>query len=316
MKLGVTIPNIELGIEPEPIRALAQAAETLGYDYLMAYDHVVGADISVRPDWHPFDGKPPIYTIDDSFHEPMVLYGFIAAVTTRIGLATGVVIMPQRQTVLLAKQAAEIDILSGGRLRLGVGVGRNDVEYAALGMNFHDRGQRSVEQIELMRRLWTERSVTIDGKWHRIEAAGINPLPIQRPIPIWLGGAADVVLKRVATIGDGWYVPSYLNEEQIREHLDRLYRHAESAGHDPASIGVEGIIRMWGRTPERSAESIAMWRRLGATHVTFNTESDSYRSRLPSAQMELQGKREDYLAIEERIEALARFIQAAKAYLD
>ncbi|MGE3594142.1 MAG: LLM class F420-dependent oxidoreductase [Dehalococcoidia bacterium] len=323
MKLGITVPNIELGIDPEPIRALACGAERLGFDYLMFYDHVIGADKSTRPDWRPFKGHPPIYDIDDSFHEAIVLCGFVAAITQKIGLATGVIVAPQRQTVLLAKQIAEVDVLSRGRMRLGIGVGWNDLECAALGSEFKSRGPRMTEQVEVMRRLWTQRSVTFHGQWHDMDAMGICPLPIQQPIPIWLGGDADAVLRRIAAIGDGWYVPSYLNERQIRERIDKLNVYAEESGRDPKTIGIEGIIRMHGRTPERCAESLEMWSRLGATHVVFNTESDGYRQRLPSAQMEKQGFQEDYLshdgdemaAMSRRIAACGRFLDAAKQYI-
>ncbi len=313
MKLGVTIPNIELGNDLESIKAFVQAAENLGYDYLMLYDHVVGADLKVRPDWKPFLGNPPIYTLDDAFHEPMVLYGYIAAITKSIELATGVVISPQRQTVLLAKQAAEVDVLSRGRLRLGIGIGWNDVEYQALGMDFRTRGKRSAEQIEVMRALWTNKSVFFEGKWHSLEGVGINPLPVQKPIPIWLGGAADAVLKRVAQLADGWYAPSYLDEGELKVHIARLREFAREAGRDPESIGIEGIIRMWGRSPEQCAESIDMWRRLGATHVTFNTESDSYKDRLPGAQMQTVAGRGDFENMGDRIQALSVFKDAVEA---
>jgi alkanesulfonate monooxygenase SsuD/methylene tetrahydromethanopterin reductase-like flavin-dependent oxidoreductase (luciferase family) len=166
-----------------------------------------------------------------------------------------------------------------------------------------------------MRRLWTEKSFTFEGRFDRIDAAGINPLPIQRPIPIWLGGAADAVLKRIAELGDGWYLPSYLNEEQIVEHIGRLHNYARDVGRDPTDIGIDGIVRMWGRSPEQSAESLAMWKRVGATHATFNTESDSYRKRLPSAHMELQGERKDWQSMKERIEAIRRFKEASSEYL-
>ncbi len=315
MRLGVTIPNIELGIDPGPVRALAQAAEDFGFDYLMNYDHVVGADLGIRPDWRPFLGNPPIYTLDDAFHEPLVMYGYIAAVTTSIELATGVVVLPQRQTVLLAKQAAEVDVLSGGRLRLGFGVGWNDVEYRALGMNFRDRGVRSAEQIAVLRKLWTEPSVTFRGRWHRLEGVGINPLPVRRPIPVWLGGTADKVLERIVKLADGWYVPSYLNEEAISERRDRLFALAQHHGRDIASIGIEGIVRMWGREPEQCAESLGMWKRLGASHVTFTTESDSYKDRLPGAQMETVAGRADFATMDARIEALRRYREAADAWL-
>ena len=307
MKVGVTIPNIELGTDLVAIRDLVQAAEDLGYDYLMNYDHVVGADLSRRPDWKPFMGNPPIYTIDDAFHEPLILYGYIAAITTKIELATGVIIAPQRQTILLAKQTAELDVLSEGRLRLGLGIGWNDVEYEALGMSFRDRGARSGEQIKVLRELWTQRSVTFNGKWHKLDGIGISPLPVQRPIPIWLGGAADALLERVARLADGWYAPSYLNETELESHLGRLRAFAGDHNRDFKSIGIEGIIRMWGRDPIQCVESVPMWERLGATHVTFNTESDTYKDRLPGAQMESVGGRVDFENMDARIDALRIF---------
>ena len=212
MQLGVTFPQTEIGVDPGAIRAYAQAAEGLGYDYLVAYDHVLGADVSVRPDWKPrrhgrqphlATALPPAYSHKHAFHEILVLFGYLAGVTKRLGLATGVLIVGQRQTALVAKQAAEVDVLSGGRLRLGIGAGWNDVEFEALGMDFHSRGRRNEEQIALLRALWTQEVVTFEGRWHKVTAAGINPLPVQRPIPIWVGGGAEPVLKRAGRLADG-----------------------------------------------------------------------------------------------------------------
>lgn len=311
VKIGVTIPNIELGNDTVEIRDFVQAAEDLGFDHLMNYDHVLGADVSVRPDWRPHMGKPAQYTVDDAFHEPFVLYGFIAAVTRRIGLATGVMVLPQRQTVLAAKQAAEVDILSGGRLRLGIGSGWNTVEYEALGVDFRTRGKKMEEQIELMRLLWTQRVVNYHGEFHTVEAAGLNPLPIQRPIPIWLGGYADVVLKRVARTGQGWYVPSRLQEHEIAEKLQVLFDAGKEAGRNPRSIGVEGIVRMWGREPEECVKSLEMWRRLGATAICFNTEADSYAERLGVTHVGLESRRRrGPFTMSERIDVLRRFKEA------
>ena len=280
IKLGVTIPQIEIGRDPRNIRDFAQEVERIGYDYLMLYDHVLGADMEVHKDWRPRKGAPPIYTKDDMFHEPLVLYGYLAGLTERIEFATGVIILPQRQTVLLAKQAAEIDVLSGGRLRLGFGTGWNELEYQGLGMNFKDRGKRSEEQIELLRLLWTRESVSFNGQWHTLNGVGINPLPEQRPIPIWLGGAADAVLERVARMADGWYPPSSLPEEQLRESIAKLHAHARALGRDPASIGIEGIVRLRDRSMDECVENYLMWQRLGACRVTFNTESPIMWNRL------------------------------------
>ena len=200
MQIGAIFPQTEIGQDPGVIREYAQAVEELGYGHLLAFDHVLGADTSTRPDW-----RGP-YTSKTMFHEPLVLYGYLAAITQRIELVTGIIILPQRQTALVAKQAAEVDVLSGGRLRLGVGIGWNDVEYEALGENFHNRGRRSEEQVELLRELWTKEAVTFEGRWHRVTAAGINPLPVQRPIPLWFGsGPTDAALQRIARLGDGWF---------------------------------------------------------------------------------------------------------------
>lgn len=316
MKLGTTIPNIELGPDPRGVVALCQAAEDLGYQHLMSYDHVIGADLTHRQDWKPLNGNPPPYTINDAFHEPLMLYCYIAAFTKKIEFATGIIIMPQRQTVLLAKQVAELDILCDGRVRLGVGIGWNDVEYEALNMSFQDRGARSAEQIVLLRKLWTERCFSFEGKWHSLRDVGINPLPVQQPIPIWLGGEADPVLKRVAELADGWYPPSYYKEDQLAGMIERLYNFARDAGRDPATIGINGIIRMHGRAPEECVESMEMWKRLGATHVTFNTESDSYVNRLPGGIVETRAGRADLTTMDERIDAIRRFREAAKDYLD
>jgi probable F420-dependent oxidoreductase len=304
MKLGVTFPQIEIGRDPQPIREFVQSVEGLGYDYLMLYDHVLGADMKVHKDWRPRKGQPPIYTSEDLFHEPLVLYGYLAAVTQRIEFATGVIILPQRQTVLLAKQAAEVDVLSGGRLRLGFGIGWNELEYQGLGMNFHDRGKRSEEQIAVLRMLWTQESVTYTGQWHTLNGVGINPLPDQRPIPIWLGGAADAVLERVARIADGWYAPSSLGEQEVREHIGRLHKFARDHGRDPATVGIEGIVRLRGRTVEECVENYEMWKRLGATRVTFNTESPIMWNRLAGNSPDT---RNAGLSTSQRIAAVTRF---------
>src|SRR4051812_2145062 len=190
VRLGVVFPQVEVGADPGGVRAFAQAAEELGYDHLLAYVHVLGADTTDRPDW------PGPYRAEDQFHEIFVLFGYLAAVAPGLELVAGVLVLPQRQTALAAKQAAEIDLLTGGRFRLGVGLGWNYVEFEALGEDFTNRGRRSEEQIEVMRRLWTEPVVDFEGTWHRIPRAGINPLPVQRPIPVWIGASAEPALRR------------------------------------------------------------------------------------------------------------------------
>jgi probable F420-dependent oxidoreductase len=308
MKLGVTLPQIEIGRDPRHLRAFALAAEELGYDYLMLYDHVVGADMGVHKDWRPRNGQPPIYTKDDLFHEPLVTYGYIAAITQRIKLATGVIILPQRQTVLLAKQAAEIDVLSGGRLRLGFGTGWNELEYQALGMDFHDRGKRCEEQIELLRLLWTQESVTFHGQWHSLDGVGINPLPDQRPIPVWLGGKAEAVLRRVARMADGWYPPSSMPADELAAAIARLRAYAVEEGRDPSSIGIEGIIRLRDRSMDECLAEIDWWRKLGATRVTFNTESPIMWNRLGGNAPDIRNAGMDH---QQRLDLIAEFRRRA-----
>ena len=271
MQIGVVFPQTEIGEDPGAVRAYADAVEDLGYAHLVAYDHVLGADTASRPDW-----RGP-YTEKSMFHEPMVLFGYLAAVTTKIELVTGIVILPQRQTALVAKQAAEVDVLSGGRLRLGVGIGWNEVEYEALGENFHNRGRRSEEQAEVLRALWTQEVVTFDGRWHRITAAGINPLPVRRPIPLWFGGGrTEPVLRRIARIGDGWF-PQMQPDEAGAAQLDRFRAYAREAGRDPAALGVEGRVRM-SDGADAAAQQAEAWRELGATHVAVNTMGAGYAS--------------------------------------
>src|SRR5580704_7075363 len=197
MRVGAVFPQTEIGGDPADVRRWATTVEDLGYDHILAYDHVLGAGTDTRPGWQG-------YTSETLFHEVFVLYGYLAAVTSRVELVTGVLILPQRQTALVAKQAAEVDVLSGGRLRLGIGIGWNSVEYEVLGPSFQDRGVRSEEQIALLRELWSTPVVTRASRWHRVDSAGINPRPAAGMIPVWLGGSADQTLRRVARIGDGW----------------------------------------------------------------------------------------------------------------
>jgi probable F420-dependent oxidoreductase len=271
MRIGVVFPQTEIGDDPIAIRDYAQAAEQLGYQHLLAYDHVLGASTANRPDWRG------AYTSDTPFHEPFVLFGYLAGLTQRIELVTGVIVLPQRQTALVAKQAAEIDVLSGGRLRLGVGIGWNEVEYQALGQDFHNRGARMEEQIAVLRALWTQPVVSFQGRWHQIEEAGIKPMPIQRPIPIWVGATADAGIERAGRISDGWF-PQRSPDDQARAMLERLRQAAAAAGRAPDAVGVEPRLSI-GQVPEaewaRYAES---WRALGATHLCVNTMGAGLRS--------------------------------------
>ena len=277
MQLGATFPQTEIGDDPGAIRAYAQAVEGMGFDYIVAYDHVVGVDTEARPDYLP-RGRKPAYTKASTFHEPFVLFAYLAAITSKLGLATGVIILPQRQTALVAKQAAEIDLLSGGRLRLGVGIGWNEVEYEALGMNFHNRGARSEEQISLLREFWTKDAVTSHGKWHTVNAAGINPLPVQRPIPIFLGGSAEAVVQRIARLADGWFINGALTQEN-KSAIEKMRQLAREAGRDPASIGVEGALRYLPATPaEDYVKAAKAWKDVGATHLAVNTMNAGLKS--------------------------------------
>jgi probable F420-dependent oxidoreductase len=264
VRIGAVFPQAEIGGDPVLCRDFAQTAEGLGYHHLLVFDHVLGAGRARRPDWRgPYDA-------DDPFHEPFVLYGYLAGLTERIELVTGVLVLPQRQTALVAKQAAEVDVLSGGRLRLGVGVGWNDVEYVALGEDFHDRGRRIEEQITLLRALWTEPVVDFAGRWHLVPDAGINPLPVQRPIPVWLGGQAEPVLRRIGAMGDGWF-PQMPPDENARAMLDRLRGYVADAGREPDRIGVEARVETRYGAPARWPALIEGWRELGATHVGVST---------------------------------------------
>jgi probable F420-dependent oxidoreductase len=271
MHIGVVFPQIEIGSDPAAVRDYAQAAESLGYAHLLVYDHVLGADVRHYPGWN----GP--YNHQDMFHEPFVLFGYLAAITQRLELVTAVIILGQRQTALVAKQAAEIDVLTGGRLRLGFGTGWNAVEYEALGEDFHNRGRRSEEQIAVLRALWTQEVVDFKGRWHRINHAGLNPLPVQRPIPVWLGGRVEAVIQRVARIGDGWF-PQFPPDPQGQETIARLHQYAREAGRDPASIGIEGRISIGKRAPDDWRKEAEAWERLGATHLSVNTMGAGLRS--------------------------------------
>jgi len=269
MQIGIVFPQNEIGTDPLVIRDYAQTAEDLGFTHILAYDHILGAN----PD-RPEGFKGP-YTYQSAFHEPFVLYSYIAAITQKIGLVTGVIILPQRQTALVAKQAATLDVLSNGRVRLGIGIGWNKVEYDALGENFHDRGKRSEEQIAVLRALWTQELVVFKGKYHNIPDAGLKPLPVQRPIPIWLGGSAPNVLKRIAKLGDGW-MPNYRTAEECKPHLETLDKHLSAAERTRAQLGIEPRIRYGDGNPETWHTLIRDWAAVGATHLTVITEGAGF----------------------------------------
>jgi probable F420-dependent oxidoreductase len=261
MRLGAIFPQNEFGNDPAAIREWAETAEGLGYDHILAYDHVLGADITNRPGWGG------AYNHENPFHEIFILFGYFAAVTSKVELVTDVLVLPQRQTALVAKQASAIDVLSGGRLRLGVGIGWNAVEYESLNENFRNRASRMEEQIAVLRALWTEPVVSFKGRWHTINEAGINPLPIQRPIPVWIGGTADAAVERIGRIGDGWF-PQMGPNDTARAKLDILRASAQAAGRDFGAIGIEPRVN-FGQVPDADAAAQATgWRDLGATHMS------------------------------------------------
>jgi probable F420-dependent oxidoreductase len=263
MKIGIVFPQTEIGNDPAVIRDFAQAVEELGFDHLLVYDHVLGVDRN-----RPGGFKGP-YDKDVPFHEPFVLFGFVAGVTRTIELVSGVIILPQRQTALVAKQCAEIAVLSGGRLRLGVGVGWNDVEYQALGEPFSNRGARQEEQVEVLRALWENETIDFAGRWHTVPHAGINPRP-ENKIPIWFGGGADALLERAVRIGDGW-LPLFPPGDQAKAAVEKIRRHLEETGRDPASFGIEPQAQIAGGNPERWRKHAGAWRELGATHISIGT---------------------------------------------
>ena len=269
MQFGVVFPQTEIGADPGAIREYVQAAEGLGYSYIFIADHVLGADPA-----HHDHVVGSYYTHHSVIHETFTTLGYLSAITNNVDLITGILILPQRQTALVAKQAAEVDVLSGGRLKLGIGVGWNHVEYEALGQDFHTRGRRSEEQIELLRALWTQEVVNFEGRWDRVTHAGINPLPVQRPIPIWLGAGGSAspvpverVLRRIGRMSDGWF-PSFSPGPEGRAAVERVRSYAVEAGRDPKDIGMIGRLRLPGKQPEDWLEEVEGWREMDATHVS------------------------------------------------
>jgi probable F420-dependent oxidoreductase len=265
MEFGAVLPHNEIGTDSGALRAYAQGVEALGATHLLIYDHVLGADPN-RP-----GGWKGAYDKDVAFHEPLTTFAFIAAVSEKIELVTTVLILPQRQTALVAKQAAEVAILSNNRFRLGVGTGWNRIEYEALNEDFHTRGRRQEEQVELLRKLWSEDSLTFQGNYHTVSAAGINPRP-SRPIPIWFGGSAPPLLERCARLGDGW-IPLMGANEAARACIDSIRAHRERAGRTMDGFGIQAQAQFAGGTPERWASHAGKWAGLGATHLAIATHN-------------------------------------------
>jgi probable F420-dependent oxidoreductase len=262
MRIGVVFPQTELGGDAGALRAYGQGVEELGYAHVMTFDHVLGADPDVHRGW---DGP---YDVHTTFHEPFVMFGYLAALTS-LELVTSIIILPQRQTALVAKQAAEVDLLTGGRFRLGVGLGWNRVEFEALGQDFSTRGRRSEEQIALMRRLWTEQTVTFDGEFDRVTGAGLAPMPVQRPIPVWIGAQAPPSYRRAGRLADGWF-PQMSPGPKLDEAKAMVEEAAAQAGRDPSTLGMEGRLA-WRGDADEVAELAGRWRDSGATHIAIDT---------------------------------------------
>jgi probable F420-dependent oxidoreductase len=258
VQLNAQFPTRDIGTDPGRIREWAQAAEDLGFAYIEVPDHVFGA--AARKDW------TPRYSENDPFHETFVTLAFLAAVTTKIRLSSGILIAPQRQTGLIAKQAAEVDVLSGGRLRLGIGNGWNHVEYEALGTDWATRGARQAEQVEVLRKLWSGKVIDFAGRFHDLKGVNIVPPPVQQSIPIWFGGSSDAVIKRAARLGDGW-MPIMAPDAQAGEKLALLREEIHNQGRDPARFGLEGWLRMQEADPQQWGAAAEGWRRLGADYV-------------------------------------------------
>jgi probable F420-dependent oxidoreductase len=266
MKVGALIPMMD-GVEtPADTIAFARLSETLGYDFLAAYEHVIVGDPAGRP--QPRGSLTPRSLL----HESLTLIAFLAASTTRMEFCTEIIVSPQRQTVLLAKQAAEVDYLSSGRLRLGIGAGWNPLEFEAQNEDFSTRGARMSEQIDVMRALWTHEVVDFQGRWHRIDRAGLMPKPAQGSIPIWIGGSADAALKRIAEKGDGWLpLLGRPGDDVFRDAHMKLQRYIGEAGRKPTDVGLEGAIYLGRGTRDEWIEDLAAWRDLGATHLTVRS---------------------------------------------
>lgn len=286
MQIGAVLSQNEVGPDITALRDYAQAVQALGYDFIVAADHVVGSEKAAHPELER------VYPIENYLHEPLMLFTFLAGVAPHLGFLSSVVILPQRQTVLAAKQAAEVDVLCGGKFRFGVGIGWNPVEYEALGMDFRNRARRYEEQLELMRRLWTERTVTYKGKYHTLTAVGINPRPVQQPIPIWIGASAEAAVKRATRVADG-YLPLSPLEGGWDATMDRVNEWLEAAGRQRSSFGIEGRLNAGTGTPDEWRKTVDMWRRFGASHLSVGTAGlgspDAHVARLKEAKQLIGG---------------------------
>lgn len=292
MQIGALLPQTEIGPDPGALRAWAQAVDDLGYSHVAAYEHVLGAERANRPAW--WRG---VYDLNDSWHEIFTVFAYLAAVTKRVGFATSILVLPLRPTALVAKQAAEVDLLCRGRLRLGVGIGWNHVEFEALGANFRNRARRMEEQIAVLRLLWTDERVDYVGRYHRIDRAGIRPLPPQRPIPIWIGADAEPAVQRAARIADGWF-PYLQPGEEGRARLERFWGYVREAGRDPAAVGLEGRVAAVKGSVDQWVRTAEGFHAMGFGWLQFNT------------------MRAGLMHVEQHIDTLRRFREAAKHLFD
>jgi probable F420-dependent oxidoreductase len=302
MQLGTIYPQTHIEVDPGAVRAYGNAVEELGFSHILAFDHIVGANIASRPAWD----KP--YDLTSRFSDPFVLFSFLSAVTTKLGFVTGILILPQRQTALVAKQTASLDVLCGGRFRLGIGTGWNELEYEALGVPFEARGRMIEEQVAVLRGLLSQEAFTFSGDYHSIPDVGLCPMPLQRPVPIWFGGGSDrpafgnqpareKVLRRIARLADGW-IPQFDSptSERTLELLERFRNFCREYGRDPDAIGLEVRMHLRPGSEGNWASEVAGWSALGATHLTINTMSgdvhgvdkhiqvlESFRNAVPTA---------------------------------
>ena len=274
MHLGLALPFGDIGGDGPIVREFAELAEAEGYDGLTLADHVLGANPA-----NPASGRAGGLGL---FHDPFVAFGFIAACTKKVELSTQVLILAQRQTVLVAKQAASLDVLSGGRFRFGVGVGWNEIEFVGLNENFHNRGRRSEEQVQVMQKLWAAPHVSFNGKWHNIEDAGINPRPASGKVEVWYGGHHERTLPRIAKWGDGWMPNAYPPDQSALDIFGQLRRLTEEAGRDPAQVGIEVWVSMGTGTEADWAKEARFWKQAGASHLCLTTTFDRrHHKRIP-----------------------------------
>lgn len=290
MKIGVIFPHFEFGTDADAVRDFAQTVEGLGYNHIGADDHVIGPNPDRPGGWTGW------VTYETEFYEPFVLFSFMAAVTTKLSFNTWILLLPQRQTVLVAKQAATLDILSKGRLRLGLGLGWNEIEYMALGEDMRNRGKRIDEQVHVLRQLWTQELVDFKGEWHTIPDAGISPLPVQRPIPIWFGGQSEPAIRRMARLGDGW-MPLYTSVREAQPGLDLLAQYLEENGRTRSDFGLEARIPYGSGDPAVWQQLLREWQAVGATHAVLQTTNCGFDT--PVAHMEASRRFAETIGLKE-----------------